>query len=79
MVSSLLMLIQILANRLPFRLSLVNVSYLKFAHGKKELVRPSYDEGRITDTMWEVMQECWVKECTKRPPANILADRILKP
>ena len=72
-----LTLFQVLVDRLPLG-SKIDFRYLKLAHGKKKLVRPSKgDEGRlVTDALWKMMQECWVKVPEKRPSAEALAKRI---
>ena len=49
------------------------------AHGMVELPRPRDDKGRVTDALWEMMKECWVKESAKRPSAGALYKRIKNP
>jgi len=39
-------------------------------------LRSSDQQLRISDTMWEIMEECWVKEPTDRPPAAMIVRRM---
>lgn len=56
-----------------------NATYIMLAHGMVELPRPRDDKGRVTDALWEMMKECWVKESAKRPSAGALYKRIKNP
>ena len=77
----LLTILQILVGRLPLnpKSPASNTTYIMLAHGRMVLLRPKDDGERVTDALWEMMKECWVKESANRPSAGALYKRIKNP